>query len=282
VGLPFHHDVYSNDPVCWRCCSISPTKQTWESCAAALEKFAGGMDRLWMGIASVLCVTLTPIKCGILIYIDSLKITSPHPGSYKSLYAKFSILGYWSETRAAPQPRPLNGEGEGEPAASTRNKASTSSSSPGKESSRHASPIKRLPSLQENALSARGSPRGKATRLVSGGHDGGSEGKPPLCPRPPLRSDSSSNGPSVHETTVGEVSDADGSKPGPLGHYDEALSDGMMCHTRGEILKGSSDGASAADAAAAAAGRLKDELLEIRDPESDCSDESCDKCYDFY
>jgi hypothetical protein len=56
----------------------------------------------------------------------------------------------------------------------------------------------------------------------------------------------------------------------------------MMCHTRGEILKGSSDLASAAAAAAAAAGRLKDELLEIRDPESDCSDESCDKCYDFY
>ena len=41
VGLPFHHDMQSTAPVCWRFCSISPCKQSWASCAAALDKYAG-------------------------------------------------------------------------------------------------------------------------------------------------------------------------------------------------------------------------------------------------
>jgi len=46
LGLPCEHDVYYTGPVCWRYCSITPTKHSWDHCRNLLEKFAGSSRQL--------------------------------------------------------------------------------------------------------------------------------------------------------------------------------------------------------------------------------------------
>ncbi|MEW5314168.1 MAG: hypothetical protein WDW38_005684 [Sanguina aurantia] len=46
VGLPAHHDLHWGGPVCWRYCTVSPSKHAWPACAAILDTFSAHARRL--------------------------------------------------------------------------------------------------------------------------------------------------------------------------------------------------------------------------------------------
>ncbi|MEW5305271.1 MAG: hypothetical protein WDW36_007824 [Sanguina aurantia] len=45
VGLPAHHDLHWGGPVCWRYCTVSPSKHAWPACAAILDTFSESPGR---------------------------------------------------------------------------------------------------------------------------------------------------------------------------------------------------------------------------------------------
>lgn len=46
VGLNADHNPYSTNPVCWRCCTISPEDKVWEDVCNTFNDYASKVQQL--------------------------------------------------------------------------------------------------------------------------------------------------------------------------------------------------------------------------------------------
>jgi len=100
IGLPFEHDASSTGSVCWRYCSVTPSRHQWAHCAKTLDAFADDYKMIW-GKFKVL--GYAPGKPSMQEKVHASN-HSPRRGNLRSTAASAALLPA-SKASTSKQPR---------------------------------------------------------------------------------------------------------------------------------------------------------------------------------